>query len=81
MLHPFLSGPLPFPLLPGPAGFMPRLPFDFPPPGGFGGLPPFQFPIEDDGVVDNPMVELEDKHLWDQFSDCVNEMIITKSGR
>lgn len=36
---------------------------------------------EDDGIKDDPQLELEDKHLWDQFSDCTNEMIITKSGR
>lgn len=42
---------------------------------------PFPIVREDDGVIDNPQVELEDKHLWDTFSSCVNEMIITKSGR
>lgn len=54
----------------------PRLPFNFS--LGFN-VPPFN--LEDDGVIDNPQVELEDKHLWDMFSNCVNEMIITKSGR
>uniref|UniRef100_A0A7E4UWP8 T-box domain-containing protein n=1 Tax=Panagrellus redivivus TaxID=6233 RepID=A0A7E4UWP8_PANRE len=40
---------------------------------------PIQF--EDDGVNDKPVAELDEKHLWDRFSECVNEMIITKSGR
>uniref|UniRef100_A0A915EW82 T-box domain-containing protein n=1 Tax=Ditylenchus dipsaci TaxID=166011 RepID=A0A915EW82_9BILA len=65
-------------------GRMPGHPF-----GPFGGMPgSFNFPpfpaplrLEDDGVVDDPQVELEDKDLWDMFSEYVNEMIITKSGR
>lgn len=59
---------------------MPRLPLDL---GGtaFGLHPAMQFPIEDDGVVDDPKAEIDDKHLWDRFSECINEMIITKSGR
>lgn len=36
---------------------------------------------EDDGIIDNPQVDLEDKHLWNTFNSCINEMIITKSGR
>lgn len=56
----------------------PRFPFDLTPsPLG----PKMPFIIEDDGIKDDPQVELEDKELWDQFNDCVNEMIITKSGR
>ncbi|KAI1708060.1 t-box domain-containing protein [Ditylenchus destructor] len=53
-------------------------------PGGFpGGLAPFPMGmrLEDDGIVDNPQVELEDKEVWDTFSELMNEMIITKSGR
>lgn len=48
-----------------------------------GGHPQLSYPlqIEDDGVVDKPEAELDEKHLWDSFSECVNEMIITKSGR
>lgn len=63
--------------------FPPRLPFNFPGPPfpiNFPGI--FNFDNEeDDGLDDNIKVELEDKYLWDKFSDCVNEMIITKSGR
>ncbi|KAI1697728.1 t-box domain-containing protein [Ditylenchus destructor] len=55
----------------------------FPGDGFPGGLAPFPMGmrVEDDGIVDNPQVELEDKELWDVFSECMNEMIITTSGR
>ncbi|MCP9258874.1 CpTbx2 protein [Dirofilaria immitis] len=36
---------------------------------------------DDDGVIDDPKVELDDKNLWDQFCNCGTEMVITKSGR
>lgn len=74
MLYPYLQQ-LPYPLLPNglPAAnasnAAPRFPFDF----GAGGMcPKMPFIVEDDGVKDNPQVELEDKELWDQFSDCMN---------
>uniref|UniRef100_A0A915ATA1 T-box domain-containing protein n=1 Tax=Parascaris univalens TaxID=6257 RepID=A0A915ATA1_PARUN len=75
LLHPYLQPPA-FPSLPGPTGFFPRLPTEMtemPPP-----VPHIQ---EDDGVVDDPKVELDDKQLWDQFCSCGTEMVITKSGR
>lgn len=46
-----------------------------PPPGPIGSPP------EDDGVVDDPKVELDDRELWQKFSQCGTEMVITKSGR
>lgn len=63
-------------------GFMfpSRLPFNLNPP--FPNFSPgFNLEEEEDGIEDNIQVELENKHLWDMFSNCVNEMIITKSGR
>lgn len=42
---------------------------------------PFPILREDDGIIDHPQVDLEDKNLWNTFSSCINEMIITKSGR
>ncbi|PAV80207.1 hypothetical protein WR25_20085 [Diploscapter pachys] len=36
---------------------------------------------EDDGVVDDPKVELDDRELWSRFNECGTEMVITKSGR
>ncbi|KAI1721204.1 t-box domain-containing protein [Ditylenchus destructor] len=55
------------------------------PPGAFGhpqhNRAPFMNGPPHDGIVDNPQVELEDKELWDMFSEFMNEMIITKSGR
>lgn len=81
MLYPYLQQ-LPYSMLSGMplngANGGPRFPFDLTPsPLG----PKMPFIIEDDGIKDDPQVELEDKELWDQFNDCVNEMIITKSGR
>lgn len=76
LLPPYLQ-PTPFPSLPGPTGFFPRLPTEMtelPAP-----VP--QHVPEDDGVVDDPKVELDDKNLWDQFCSCGTEMVITKSGR
>uniref|UniRef100_A0A1I8B074 T-box domain-containing protein n=1 Tax=Meloidogyne hapla TaxID=6305 RepID=A0A1I8B074_MELHA len=43
--------------------------------------PPFPITKIDDGIKDNPVVQLEDKDLWEKFNPLVNEMIITKSGR
>lgn len=81
MLPHYLPNPhLPYHLLPGPASFMPRFPLELGG-GGFGLHPSMQFPIEDDGIVDDPKAELDDRHLWDSFSEWINEMIITKSGR
>ncbi|CAG0882880.1 unnamed protein product, partial [Cyprideis torosa] len=37
--------------------------------------------LEDDGVKDDPKVELEGKELWEQFYKFGTEMVITKSGR
>ncbi|CAF0798246.1 unnamed protein product, partial [Didymodactylos carnosus] len=47
-------------------------------------LPPPSFrlgTIQDDGIEDNPKVELDGKELWDQFHQHGTEMVITKSGR
>ncbi|CAI4228829.1 unnamed protein product [Auanema sp. JU1783] len=38
-------------------------------------------PPEDDGVIDDPKVELDDQELWTRFNECGTEMVITKSGR
>ncbi|PIC39381.1 hypothetical protein B9Z55_011086 [Caenorhabditis nigoni] len=65
---------------PGPAGgpppnlFFSMLQAGFPP-------GPIGSPPEDDGVVDDPKVELDDRELWQKFSHCGTEMVITKSGR
>uniref|UniRef100_A0AC35TH12 T-box domain-containing protein n=1 Tax=Rhabditophanes sp. KR3021 TaxID=114890 RepID=A0AC35TH12_9BILA len=37
--------------------------------------------VEDDGIQDDPKVELDEKSLWDSFSNVGTEMVITKSGR
>uniref|UniRef100_A0A1I7TWL1 T-box domain-containing protein n=1 Tax=Caenorhabditis tropicalis TaxID=1561998 RepID=A0A1I7TWL1_9PELO len=42
---------------------------------------PVGSPPEDDGVQDDPKVELDDRDLWQKFSQCGTEMVITKSGR
>ncbi|XP_075746177.1 uncharacterized protein LOC119172414 isoform X3 [Rhipicephalus microplus] len=39
------------------------------------------FEPEDDGVQDDPKVNLEGKDLWQRFCELGTEMIITKSGR
>ena len=75
LLHPYFQAP-PFPSLPGPTGFYPRLPVELtelP--------PPIPHVVQDDGVVDDPHAELDDKALWDEFSKIGTEMVITKSGR
>ncbi|CTQ86630.1 Putative T-box protein 7 [Caenorhabditis elegans] len=36
---------------------------------------------KDDGVIDNPNVELVNRNLWSTFLECGTEMIITKKGR
>uniref|UniRef100_A0A8R1HU09 T-box domain-containing protein n=1 Tax=Caenorhabditis japonica TaxID=281687 RepID=A0A8R1HU09_CAEJA len=61
---------------PPPNLFFSMLQAGFMPPGGPIGGPP-----EDDGVVDDPKVELDDRELWQKFSQCGTEMVITKSGR
>lgn len=76
LLLPFMAGGVGGP---GPAGPPPNLFFSmlqagFPP--GPVGSPP-----EDDGVQDDPKVELDDRDLWQKFSQCGTEMVITKSGR
>uniref|UniRef100_A0A915Q1C1 T-box domain-containing protein n=1 Tax=Setaria digitata TaxID=48799 RepID=A0A915Q1C1_9BILA len=79
LLPPYLQ-PAPFPSLPGPTGFFPRLPTEiteFTPSIPSTGTRT----TDDDGVVDDPKVELDDKNLWDQFCNCGTEMVITKSGR
>ena len=76
--NPFLSRP-DFALLPfvtSPLS-LPGAPFFARP---LGEMPSLR-PPEDDGVVDDPQVELDDMELWRQFSDCGTEMVITKSGR
>jgi hypothetical protein len=80
MLYPYLQQLHHYPLLhngmPTPNGSNggPRFPFDFN--AAAAGMlgPKMPFIVEDDGVKDNPQVELEDKDLWDQFSDCTNEI-------
>uniref|UniRef100_A0A914W2T2 T-box domain-containing protein n=1 Tax=Plectus sambesii TaxID=2011161 RepID=A0A914W2T2_9BILA len=70
--------------LPGPTGFFPRFP-----PGIPGDIQEMfaaptmapSAPPEDDGVVDDPKVELDGKELWEQFHQFGTEMVITKSGR
>lgn len=37
--------------------------------------------LEDEGVVDEPEVELEGRYLWEKFHEFESEMVITKSGR
>lgn len=37
--------------------------------------------VDDDGVVDDPRVILEQKELWNTFSQLGTEMVITKAGR
>lgn len=37
--------------------------------------------LENDGVRDDPKVELDAKELWDEFHGFGTEMVITKSGR
>lgn len=44
-------------------------------------LRPPGFEPEDDGVQDDPKVNLEGKDLWQRFHELGTEMIITKSGR
>lgn len=68
-LLPFMTNPLSLPGAPG--AFFPRPMADV----------PSLRPPEDDGVVDDPQVELDDLELWRQFADCGTEMVITKSGR
>lgn len=79
---PGLSFPNPFgPSAPSP--FLPRFP-SLSPEELFSaqhacGMQPAQ--PEDDGVTDEPKVELEGKDLWDSFHQLGTEMVITKSGR
>lgn len=47
-----------------------------PPPPPYAPLAP-----DDDGVVDDPKVNLEGKDLWEKFHKLGTEMVITKSGR
>ncbi|KJH50770.1 T-box [Dictyocaulus viviparus] len=78
--NPFLSRPdltiLPFmghiPSLPGAPGYFPHLPSD---------LHDMRVRDDDDGIQDDPQVELDDKELWNSFNSCGTEMVITKSGR
>lgn len=62
--------------------FLPRFP-GLGPDDLFGqhGVTPVGPPEPDDGVTDDPKVELEGKDLWDQFHQFGTEMVITKSGR
>lgn len=45
------------------------------------GPPPPHMEQEDDGVKDDPKVNLEQKELWEQFNRYGTEMVITKLGR
>uniref|UniRef100_A0A914HAV6 T-box domain-containing protein n=1 Tax=Globodera rostochiensis TaxID=31243 RepID=A0A914HAV6_GLORO len=78
------------------SGVLPPLPLRHPPPGPFdlGAAlhasqnpmaalqnPPFRLCLVDDGITDEPKVDLEERDLWERFHRLVNEMIITKSGR
>lgn len=86
----FSPGGLP-PGLANPFAAFPRFPGGPPMPGDdfFGAgihapmLPPpaGASTVEDDGVTDDPKVELEGKDLWDQFHQYGCEMVITKCGR
>lgn len=38
-------------------------------------------PVKDDGIRDEPQVNLEAKDLWDKFHAFGTEMVVTKSGR
>uniref|UniRef100_A0AC34RF74 T-box domain-containing protein n=1 Tax=Panagrolaimus sp. JU765 TaxID=591449 RepID=A0AC34RF74_9BILA len=81
MPHPFMQHPA-IPYHQNPNGFN-RIPIEIATYLAASGHCQLNYPlqIEDDGVIDKPEAELDEKHLWDQFSECVNEMIITKSGR
>uniref|UniRef100_A0AC34F0P1 T-box domain-containing protein n=1 Tax=Panagrolaimus sp. ES5 TaxID=591445 RepID=A0AC34F0P1_9BILA len=86
MHHPFAQHPgLPYQMHQNhPGGFVGNVPYEiatFLAANGHCQQLSLPFKLEDDGVVDKPEAELDEKHLWDQFSECVNEMIITKSGR
>lgn len=70
-----------FSSLPGPTGFFPRLPNDLTDITRRITNHNAANNINDDGIIDDPKVELDDKNLWDQFSQCGTEMVITKSGR
>ena len=50
-------------------------------PLGMGPPTPHQMEQEDDGVKDDPKVNLEQKELWEQFNQYGTEMVITKLGR
>jgi len=77
--NPFLA---PFPLAPT-NSFLHRFPTFTGPHDFFGpGRDMPGAPVEpDDGVKDDPKVELECKELWDRFHGLGTEMVITKSGR
>ncbi len=91
--HPYLPGLGPHGLHPAIlpklqqtlAGRLPSLPTAdlFLPPGLPRSLrgPGVPYTPEDDGVKDDPKVELEGKELWEQFHSRETEMVITKSGR
>ncbi|CEF66083.1 Bifid [Strongyloides ratti] len=87
-LNPYLNGPqqhLPYPNITGHGNFFPPIGMDSVTAAALASLaagPPVPpMIVEDDGVQDDPKVELDDKDLWDQFSSCGTEMVITKSGR
>lgn len=105
--NPFLARPeiallptylqsLPFPSLPGPTGFFPRLPTEITNfgPGTVAAIGTSRITpttatatttttttADDDSANDNPKVELDDRNLWEQFCNFGTEMVITKSGR
>ncbi|KAH9525615.1 hypothetical protein Btru_001849 [Bulinus truncatus] len=64
-----------------PGGF--ALPYELLTPHHQGGVQSHMrgFELMDDGVKDDPKVELEGKELWEKFHELESEMVITKSGR
>ncbi|CAN7986686.1 unnamed protein product [Ixodes hexagonus] len=90
---PYLPLGLPHAVFPGAPQLFPKLAGVVPPPlPGQGQITPEEllaarhlrppgFEPEDDGVQDDPKVNLEGKDLWGRFHELGTEMIITKSGR
>lgn len=88
---PYLPLGLPHAVFPGAPQLFPKLAVP-PPLPGQGQITPEEllaarhlrppgFEPEDDGVQDDPKVNLEGKDLWGRFHELGTEMIITKSGR
>jgi len=73
-----LGGPGGYPLVPKMTHY-----HNTPQPPGSGEeyRPVRSLPPDDDGVVDDPKVNLEGRDLWEKFHKLGTEMVITKSGR